>query len=100
MSFNYYDSYYGYPVATKIRGSIGNKFTYQLRHNKQYKIKYYVPTNPRTAPQQANRDKIKYAVLKWHSLTEIQKNFYRKKEPIRPTMSGYNFFIREYMKSL
>jgi hypothetical protein len=100
MPFNYSHSYYGYVVATQIRGTIGKKYTFQRIHNIQIKYPYYKPADPKTPAQLNQRNKIRLAVLAWQTLIEEQKNFYRKKEPIRPIMSGYNFFIREYILAL
>lgn len=98
--FNYYHTYYGYLIATQIRKQLGKKYIYRRLKNVQIKMLYYTPTNPRTETQQNNRNKIRLAVLAWQYLTEEQKNFFRSKEPIKPIMSGYNFFIREYVKAL
>lgn len=98
--FDYYHSYDYNLIATQIRKQIGKKFIYRRRSNQQQKYPYVVPSNPRTPTQQNNRNKIRLAVLAWQSLTDQQKKFYSDKEPITPTMSGYNFFISEYVKSI
>lgn len=100
MAFNYYHSYYGYSIGVQIRGQIGKKFIYQRIQNVQIKYPYKKPTNPRTTLQQAHRARIRQAVWAWQNLTENQKNFYRQKEPIRPIMSGYNYFISQYILQL
>ena len=61
-----------------------------------FKEKFYVPTNPQTEPQQANRQKFAGAVAGWQALTQEQKNQYNKLA-IGRYMSGYNLFIRWYM---
>ena len=98
--FDYYHTYYGNLVGTQIRKQIGKNFIYRRRGNQQEKYPYVVPSNPRTPTQQANRNRIRIAVLAWQALSEQQKNSYRSKEPIVPIMSGYNFFIREYIETL
>jgi len=100
MGFQFYNSFYGYYPGIQIRGQIGKSFIYQISHGKQIRYHYVTPYNPRTDLQQANRNRIRQAVLSWKSLTEEQKNFYRRKEPINPTMSGYNYYIRQYIRSL
>ena len=60
------------------------------------KEKYYWPTNPQTAPQQANRNSFAAAVLAWQGLTDEQKEHYRERAK-RKQMSGYNLYIKEYM---
>ena len=58
--------------------------------------KYYIPKNPRSGPQQANREKFSDAVAGWQMLTPEQKKTYNKRA-IGKHMSGYNLFLREYM---
>lgn len=60
------------------------------------KLKFYVPTNPQTVPQQANRSVFANAVSGWQSLTAEQKLAYNK-SAVGKQMSGYNFYIKEFM---
>jgi len=60
------------------------------------KLPFYAPYDPKTIPQQANRSKFAQAVLNWQGFTVEQKKVYNKKA-IGRHMSGYNFYIREYM---
>ena len=60
--------------------------------------KFYIPTNPQTELQQANRQKLAAGVLAWQELSEEQKNEYRTKAKNLP-LTGFNLFIREYMLS-
>lgn len=62
------------------------------------RLKLYAPTNPRTEAQQANRQKIADAVEAWQGLTEEQRNQYNKRARFQP-FTGYNLFIKEYLKS-
>lgn len=98
MGFLWYNEFYGEYVGIKIRGAVGKKWIYQVVNNVQKKYPYVVPSNPRTAAQQAQRDLLRNAVNAWHALTDDQRNVYRRGEPYRPTMSGYNFFISSYIK--
>lgn len=59
---------------------------------------FYVPSNPQTAEQQANRSKFADAVSAWQALTAGQKEVYRLKSSGKH-MSGYNVFLREYLIS-
>ena len=63
-----------------------------------YREPYYIPYNPRTPDQQANREKIINAIIDWRGLTDERKTFYNKKA-IRKRMSGYNLSLREYLLS-
>ncbi len=64
----------------------------------QVKEKFYVPTNPQTIPQQANRQLMIDGVLAWQGLTTEQKAIYNKRA-IGKNMSGYNIFLSEYLYS-
>lgn len=92
----------------QIRKKVGNPLgpdplnvngIYQVRthKNKQrtVKMKFYVPTNPQTPAQQANRVKFANAMGAWGSLTQEQKNVYINTAKKRQTF-GWSLFIREY----
>ena len=82
----------------------GAKFfgIYQIRTRagKQTPVKeeYYVPTNPQTIPQQANRQKITDGVIAWQALTDSQKDVYNERAKYKK-LSGYNLFLKEYLLS-
>ena len=61
-------------------------------------IRHMIPKNPRTEGQQANRQKIADGVEAWQNLTSEQKEVYNVRT-IGKKMSGYNLFLREYLKS-
>ena len=65
---------------------------------KNYREPYYITRNPRTEPQQNWRQIFADAVTAWQALTNEQKVVYNKKA-IGKRMSGYNLFLREYLKS-
>jgi len=58
----------------------------------------YIPANPRTVAQQANRAKMADAVSAWQALTEEQKAPYNLRAK-RKNMSGYNLCLREYLRT-
>jgi len=62
---------------------------------KNFKMKFYRPTNPRTPEQQANRAKFAQAVQAWQNLPLDQKRVYNEKASKKP-MSGYNLFIKKF----
>lgn len=73
--------------------------TYKAKDRKSTRLlKLYRPTNPRTEFQQANRQKIANAVYAWQLLTKEQQSVYNERSS-PPRMSGYNRFIKEYLKS-
>ncbi len=62
------------------------------------KKRFYIPSNPRTVPQQANRQIYADGVLAWQNLTEEQKSVYNT-NATGLKMSGYNLFLKEYLLS-
>ena len=82
----------------------GAKFfgVYQMRvvDGKQVLVKgeYYVPSNPQTESQQANRQKLTNGVVAWQALTSPQKDVYNERAKYK-SLSGYNLFLREYLLS-
>ena len=72
---------------------------YSLKHlnNKRQlaRNEYYSPYNPRTVPQQANRQKVADATILWQALTDEQKLVYNNRAKGN-NYSGYNLFIKEY----
>ncbi len=65
---------------------------------KHYREPYYITKNPRTIPQQANRQKYADGVAAWQALTDEQKNQYNINAK-RKNFSGYNLFLKEYLLS-
>lgn len=81
---------------------LGVNGIYQMRMTKTgkrpIKMKFYVPTNPQTVPQEANRTKFATAMAEWMSLTAPQKQAYTDRAKKR-NMFGHGLFIREYYQS-
>ena len=75
---------------------------YRVRHRWkkviQEKLPFYIPTNPRTVPQQANRQKMSNAVVAWQALTDKQRKVYNV-SAIGRHMSGFNVFLSQYLLS-
>lgn len=75
---------------------------YQMRMTKKGKIpikmKFYVPTNPRSVLQQANRQKFADAMTAWKNLTFEQRKVYNDRAKKRQ-MFGWGLFIREYYQA-
>jgi len=63
---------------------------------RNFKMKFYRPTNPRTEKQQAHRQILAEAVALWKALPLSTKKEYNKKA-YGKQMSGYNKFISEYL---
>jgi hypothetical protein len=60
------------------------------------RVRYSVPLNPQSVPQEANREKFGDAVVGWQALSEPQREVYRDRAVGR-NMSGYNLYLREQM---
>lgn len=86
----------GKPTSPDPLGVMG---IYQMRMTKRGKVpikmKYYVPYNPETVPQQANRQKFADAMTAWQALTAPEKTAYNKRAR-NIGLFGRNLFIREY----
>lgn len=69
-------------------------------NGKQTQIRedYYVPTNPQTESQQANRQKLTNGVTAWQALTSSAKSVYNERAKYKK-LSGYNLFLKEYLLS-
>lgn len=63
------------------------------------KMKFYKPTNPRTPPQQAHRQKFADAMQQWRDLTPEMRAWYNQ-EANEMKMHGVNLFIRNYLLNL
>lgn len=73
------------------RSSAGKAITVRER--------FYFPRYPNTPAQLNTRQNIRNAVASWQELTEEQKIAYNERAR-GLNMSGYNLYIREYIKSL
>jgi len=75
---------------------------YQVRTQggKQQTIKspFYIPANPQTPTQQANRQKYAAGILAWQNLTTEQKEAYNQRVKYK-NLSGYNLYLKEYLLS-
>ena len=75
---------------------------YQRRHNKgkvvYAKMKFYIPSNPRTVPQQNWRAVFGAGMTAWGNLTNEQKEVYNERAKSLH-LHGVNLFMREYLKS-
>ena len=75
---------------------------YQRRHRQgkviYSRLKFYIPSNPRTAPQQSNRTKFTTGMTAWGNLTQNQKNVYNERAQAKH-LHGVNLYLREYLNS-
>lgn len=111
------ESYYGEEETTKFKneygaGEYGDIFygqtnniwgLYQRRHSngKQTisRLKFYTPTNPKTASQQSWRSNFTAGMTAWGNLTNEQKAVYNERAKAKH-LHGVNLYLREYLKSV
>jgi len=60
-----------------------------------YRMPFYIPRNPRTEKQQANRQKFADAMADWKLLPDPEKESWREEAKGKP-LYGSNLFVREY----
>jgi len=79
-----------------------NAGIYQKRPRKHGQIfvksRFYVPTNPRTAPQQAWRNTFKSAMSAWAALDEPTRQKYTVKG-YSSNLDARSAFLREYLRA-
>jgi len=67
-------------------------------YTRYYREPYYITKNPRTIPQQANRQIYADGVAAWQALTENEKATYNIRAKGKK-YSGYNLYLKEYLLS-
>ena len=101
-----FPTYQNVPLGTEARGSIAKTKTYRVRRgNGEYgsvlgekyqdTMNYYTPTNPQTAPQQANRTHFTDYVVLALALTEEQKQPYIERAKKRGGQSWFSQYMSE-----
>lgn len=97
-------SAYGYAGYGVFKYGAGAKefgiYRMMLINGKRTQVQedYYVPTNPQTVLQQANRQKLTDGVAAWQALTISEKDVYNERAKYKK-FSGYNLFLKEYLLS-
>lgn len=96
----------GFRIRKQLRKEIifrvqpGNGFAgSKIGTNYQHKYKYFVPSSINNPQGQHARDVLKQAVLNWQTIiTPEQKKEYNRIGASGLKMSGYNVYIRDYMR--
>lgn len=99
MAFNWWDSFYGRYIGVKIHGQLGKTFIYYVVNGRQLKRRYNVQQNIEHSQQKRVHSVFRMANQKWNTLNQEQKKEWKKKDQYNPTMSGYNYFISQYLKT-
>lgn len=95
---------YGIPqYGWKVFGMDDKRWgIWQLRHRLGKRIfvkqKFYIPSNPRTVPQQARRTVFANGMTAWGALTSDQQKVYNDKA-VKLGIFGKNLFMRDYLNS-
>lgn len=92
-------SYDGIPLGLVVRKQLAHEYIYRYRNGLQEKYVYWTGENPQTPEQQAWRGVFAEAVATWQGLPWTFKeiyNLFANRNHLR--MSGYNLFIRHYVK--
>lgn len=83
------------------RGVIADAMVFGAWKGKKWVRGQFIPQNPKTAGQVAQRLIFTQAVDGWRALTTDQKDDWQDGiERKGYTMSGFNFFMSEYIKSM
>lgn len=86
-------------IGIRVHQKIANTWIYRFRYGKQEKVAYYVPTNPQTEVQQANRATFADAIIAAAGATEEQKQAYRVKTYRMKGQTWRTLFIRDYLNT-
>jgi hypothetical protein len=98
-------------LGFSVRRSLRKEVTFRVRPGNGYygaiagvryqdKYKYFVPSSINNAAGQPARVAFAQAVYAWkNSLTNEEKSEYNRRAGIKRHLSGYNLFIREYVKA-
>lgn len=92
---------WGFVMKEGARGVNFRGYTYLdsmgVKHKGTFISNYNPPSNPQTPEQQANRLKMKKAVLHWQHLTSTERKQWHKKAS-KLKMSGFNLHNREFLR--
>ena len=103
--------YKGILVGIAIRGQIGHDRIFRVRHGNghydsilgalyQDQYAYVVPSSTNNPEGQSARNALSAGIIAWQALTAAAKKALDKKASIRGLrMSGYNLFMRDYIKA-
>lgn len=82
-------------------GTIGKAMIHQSWKGVPRVKKYRKPTQPNSAAQLEKRNLISTGVERWQGLADFLKNYWKIAiENVGKTMSGYNFFLSQYLNDI
>ena len=87
--------------SISARGQIAQAMVFASWKGIPWVRQQFIPQNPKTADQQAVRLIFTQGVSRWHTLSDDQKTAWQAGIDRKGyTMSGFNFFMSEYIKSM
>lgn len=88
------------PLFSDIRNALGESVVFSNWKGRGYFRQYVVPANPRTNPQQANRDVMRKLVARWKEIIDTnEKKQAWNSIAADQLITGYNLFVKEGRKS-
>ena len=89
-----------YPFYSFTASGKWEEFVYVSTAGKTYLRRYTKPNNPKTAPQQTQRDYFRIAVAHYQQESPETKLFWKDKAKSIRGKSGYNLYLGEVIKLL
>lgn len=96
-------------MSVDASGTIYKTLTASIWKGRNYIRGYFIPTNPNTAAQQAQRALMAAAVAAWQALTAVKPDsppladeFYKDQwniaaREVYPPISGFNYYTMQYV---
>jgi hypothetical protein len=89
-----------YPFYSFTASGKWDEFVYVTTAGKTYLRRYVIPRNPRTAPQQTQRNYFRIAVAHYQQESPETKLFWKEQAKSIRGKSGYNLYLGEVIKLL
>ncbi|MDI6785025.1 MAG: hypothetical protein QME64_13145, partial [bacterium] len=90
-----------YPLMSMTAsGKWKNEIVYVTRSGKTYLRRYVIPRNPRTVPQQTQRNYFRIAVAHYQQESAETKSFWKEQAKTNRRKSGYNLYLGAVIKLL
>lgn len=84
-------------INIELNGKVGDK-VYWEKDGELISRSFFIPVQPGTGAQLTWWNVFKQGVVNWQGLTPVQKDTYNTRAK-RYQMSGFNLYMREYLKS-
>lgn len=89
-----------YPLFSMQASGKWEEFVYVTRNGKTFLRKYVIPKNPKTVPQQTNRNYFRTAVEHYQQEDKETRAFWKEKAKDIRGKSGYNLYLSAVIKLL